>query len=85
MYPHQVSKIALTGEYLIVGIYMIHVKKKIPPPHSLVMGFGILFSVHLNERMLGVRTMPSKKWEQGLARSKVTLHLMEKLVVMKVL
>lgn len=57
VYPHQVSKTAPTGEYLMVGSFMIRGKKNFLPPHPLVMGFGILFRLdesslgcHLNER-----------------------------------
>lgn len=57
VYPHQVSKTAPTGEYLTAGSFMIRGKKNFLPPHSLVMGFGILFRLdesslgsHLNER-----------------------------------
>ncbi|PWA81457.1 ribonuclease H-like domain-containing protein [Artemisia annua] len=59
VYPQQVSKTAPTGEYLIVGSFMIRGKKNFLPPHPLIMGFGILFRLdetslgsHLNERRI---------------------------------
>jgi predicted ribosome quality control (RQC) complex YloA/Tae2 family protein len=57
VHSHQVSKTAPTGEYLTVGSFMIRGKKNFLPPHTLVMGFGILFRMdesslgsHINER-----------------------------------
>lgn len=57
VHSHQVSKTAPTGEYLTVGSFMIRGRKNFLPPHTLVMGFGILFRIdesslgsHINER-----------------------------------
>ncbi|PVU87439.1 hypothetical protein BB561_006325 [Smittium simulii] len=40
---HQVSKRAMTGEYLVTGSFVIRGKKNYLPPTSLTYGFGVLF------------------------------------------
>eukprot|EP00754_Rhynchopus_humris_P038642 Rhum_TRINITY_DN21258_c0_g1::Rhum_TRINITY_DN21258_c0_g1_i1::g.173593::m.173593 len=46
VYHNQVSKTAMTGEYLPAGSFMIRGKKNFLPPTKLQMGAGILFRVH---------------------------------------
>lgn len=58
VHPHQVSKTAPTGEYLVTGSFMIRGKKNVVSPARLEMGLGVLFHVdtacvarHVGERV----------------------------------
>ena len=76
VHPHQVSKTALSGEYLPTGSFTIRGEKEYLPPAQPLLGFGIMFRVseeskarHLKHRVvegpLPNTTSPNRKGGDG--------------------